>query len=109
MANAPARRAPEDSPNKWNFCCPVSCTTVGRAAVRSSTPSLISEFPVPREDFPYPVKSIVQTSNPDRANEFIMEYSPRPGTVKSKPAEEVEDPCTRNKTGSADFPACGAP
>src|SRR5215469_6178973 len=55
---------------------------------------------------------MVQTSKPQRAKVFITEYSPRaaiPGTVRSKLLrEEIEEPCTRNKTGNAS-PALGAP
>src|SRR5450755_5075222 len=52
---------------------------------------------------------MVHTSNPNRANASISEYSPRPGTVKSNDVEDMEDPCTRKSTGSAALPVCGAP
>src|SRR5689334_3953415 len=53
---------------------------------------------------------MVHTSKPCWANVFITEYSPRPGTVRSKLVrEELEEPCTRNRTGSGGSPALGAP
>src|ERR1700689_4800570 len=44
---------------------------------------------------------MVQTSKPCRAKVFITEYSPRPTTARSKLGrEEIEEPWTRNRTGS---------
>src|ERR1700687_4097447 len=52
---------------------------------------------------------MVQTSNPRWAKVFITEYSPCPGTVRSKLGrDEIEDPCTRKSTGSGGSPARGA-
>src|SRR5258708_37179089 len=53
---------------------------------------------------------MVHTSKPCCAKVFITEYSPRPGTVRSKLVrDEFDDPCTRNRTGSGASPALGAP
>jgi len=42
---------------------------------------------------------MVQTSKPERANTFIIEYS-LPATLRSKlDSAESEEPCTRKKTG----------
>src|SRR5215467_9950759 len=39
----------------------------------------------------------------------MTEYSPRPGTVRSKLGrEEIEEPCTRKSTGSGASPVLGA-
>src|ERR1700747_35707 len=43
---------------------------------------------------------MVQTSKPERANTFIIEYS-LPGTLRSKlDCADSEEPCTRTSTGS---------
>src|SRR3954470_4659355 len=52
---------------------------------------------------------MVQQSKPSRANWFIIEYSPCPGTLRSKPREVTDEPCTKNSTGRGDSPALGAP
>src|SRR6202051_566812 len=52
---------------------------------------------------------MVQQSKPARANAFMIEYSPLPGTVRSNPLEETEEPCTKNSTGRDGSPAFGAP
>src|SRR6185312_8902898 len=53
---------------------------------------------------------MVQTSNPQPANFSMKEYSPfSGGTFRSKLVrDDVDDPCTRNSTGSAADPAFGA-
>ena len=44
-----------------------------------------------------------------RAKTFISEYSPAPGTVRSKlERAESDEPCTRNSTGSGFCPGAGA-
>src|SRR5271170_4823375 len=53
---------------------------------------------------------MVQTSKPSRAKVFITEYSPWPATVRSKLGRaEIEEPWTRNKTGSGVSSFFGAP
>src|SRR5437773_11832267 len=40
----------------------------------------------------------------------MSEYSPRPGTVRSKLGrDEIDEPCTRTRTGNAGAPAFGWP
>ena len=51
-ANAPARMAPEDSPNISTEALPVTFSTTGRAAFRSSTPVWMPELPAVREEKP---------------------------------------------------------
>ena len=51
---------------------------------------------------------MVQTSKPNCAKVFITEYSPWPGTVRSKLVrDEFEEPWTRNRTGRAGSAALG--
>src|SRR5262245_57365059 len=39
----------------------------------------------------------------------MSEYSPLSGTIRSKLVRaELEEPCTRKRTGSGGFPGCGA-
>src|SRR5215469_17379095 len=52
---------------------------------------------------------MVQQSKPWRANSFMTEYSPLPGTERSNTREVTEEPCTKNTTGRAGSPAFGAP
>src|SRR5882757_354912 len=52
---------------------------------------------------------MVQQSNPWRANSFITEYSPLPGTLRSNTREVTDEPCTKNSTGRASSPGFGAP
>src|ERR1700710_1894083 len=52
---------------------------------------------------------MVQQSNPYRANSFITEYSPLPGTLRSNTLEVTDEPWTKNTTGRAGSPAFGAP
>src|ERR1700682_5549304 len=52
---------------------------------------------------------MVQQSKPNRANSFMIEYSPCPGTVRSKPLELTDEPWTKNSTGRDGSPALGAP
>src|SRR6266436_4078367 len=52
---------------------------------------------------------MVQQSNPWRANSFITEYSPLPGTLRSNTREVTDEPWTKNTTGRAGSPAFGAP
>src|SRR5579871_2403195 len=53
---------------------------------------------------------MVHTSKPYCANTFMIEYSPCPGTVRSKlDREDTDEPCTRKSTGSGFCPAFGAP
>src|ERR1700704_5900053 len=52
---------------------------------------------------------MVQQSNPWRANSFITEYSPLPGTLRSNTRDVTDEPCTKNSTGRAGSPALGAP
>src|SRR5262249_50348255 len=52
---------------------------------------------------------MVQTSKPQRANTFIIEYSPCPGVSRSKIRPVPEEPCTRKRTGRDDSPGFGAP
>src|SRR6185369_2782020 len=52
---------------------------------------------------------MVQTSKPQRANTFIIEYSPWPGVSRSKIRHVTEEPCTRKRTGRGDSPGLGAP
>src|ERR1700682_3225220 len=52
---------------------------------------------------------MVQQSKPWRANSFMTEYSPWPGTVRSNTREETEEPWTKNSTGREGSPAFGAP
>src|SRR5580704_11269621 len=52
---------------------------------------------------------MVQQSKPARANAFMIEYSPLPGTVRSNPLDETEEPWTKNNTGRDGSPAFGAP
>src|SRR6185295_12894947 len=51
---------------------------------------------------------MVQQSKPWRANSFITEYSPWPGTSRSNTREVTEEPCTKNSTGNGGSPATGA-
>src|SRR3954463_14182239 len=39
----------------------------------------------------------------------MIEYSPLPGTVRSKPRDVTDEPWTKNTTGRAGSPALGAP
>src|SRR6185503_16220750 len=52
---------------------------------------------------------MVQQSKPWRANSFIAEYSPLPGTLRSNTREVTDEPWTKNTTGRAGSPALGAP
>src|ERR1700704_6867750 len=52
---------------------------------------------------------MVQQSNPWRANSFITEYSPLPGTLRSNTRDVTDEPCTKNSTGRDGSPALGAP
>src|SRR3978361_172350 len=52
---------------------------------------------------------MVQQSNPYRANSFMTEYSPLPGTLRSNTREVTDEPWTKNTTGRAGSPAFGAP
>src|SRR5205807_1172472 len=52
---------------------------------------------------------MVQQSKPLRANSFMTEYSPLPGTLRSNAREVTDEPCTKNKTGRAASPFFGAP
>src|SRR4051812_639210 len=52
---------------------------------------------------------MVQQSNPWRANSFMTEYSPLPGTLRSNTREETDEPCTKNSTGREGSPGFGAP
>src|SRR3569833_843312 len=52
---------------------------------------------------------MVQQSKPKRANAFMTEYSPFPGTSRSKVREVTDDPCTKNTTGRDGSPGLGAP
>src|SRR5919206_316709 len=52
---------------------------------------------------------MVQQSKPRRANSFISEYSPLPGTLRSNTREVTDEPCTKNTTGRAGSPDLGAP
>src|SRR6185295_2020572 len=52
---------------------------------------------------------MVQQSKPLRANSFIAEYSPLPGTLRSNTRDVTEEPWTKNTTGRAGSPALGAP
>src|SRR4051794_25997686 len=52
---------------------------------------------------------MVQQSNPWRANSFITEYSPWPGTPRSNTREVTEEPCTKKTTGRPGSPVLGAP
>src|SRR6187399_3450953 len=52
---------------------------------------------------------MVQQSKPWRANSFIAEYSPLPGTLRSNTRDVTEEPWTKNTTGRAGSPALGAP
>src|SRR3954447_15083224 len=51
---------------------------------------------------------MVQQSNPWRANSFMTEYSPCPGTLRSNTREVTDEPCTKNSTGSGGSPTTGA-
>src|SRR4051794_25992361 len=51
---------------------------------------------------------MVQQSKPWRANSFITEYSPWPGTSRSNTREVTDEPCTKNNTGSGGSPTMGA-
>ena len=84
MANAPARNAPDDSPKKWNRCCPVSRTTTGSRGLQildsisnigialASGRSAVA-FEIHRPD----VKSVSR----ERIHQRIFAV---PGTVRSK-------------------------
>src|SRR6187399_1179446 len=52
---------------------------------------------------------MVQQSKPWRANSFIAEYSPLPGTLRSNTRDVTDEPWTKNTTGRAGSPALGAP
>src|SRR5437868_3308950 len=52
---------------------------------------------------------MVQQSKPWRANSFMTEYSPLPGTLRSNTRDDIDEPCTKNTTGRAGSPAFGAP
>src|SRR5258708_17322802 len=52
---------------------------------------------------------MVRESNREGGNSFIIEYSACPGTLRSKPLELTDEPCTKNSTGRAGSPAFGAP
>src|SRR3954454_13588056 len=39
----------------------------------------------------------------------MIEYSPLPGTLRSKPREVTDEPWTKNSTGRGGSPALGAP
>ena len=112
MANAAARNAPDDSPRKWHRVWPVSCVT---------TPSPPSS---PRHRWrcrncrrcERTCHSLRGPSSRRRSRSgrtrSSIEYSPRPGTVRSKlDSAEIDDPCTRNSTGRAASPGlrCAEP
>src|SRR6202163_489727 len=52
---------------------------------------------------------MVQQSKPWRANSFMTEYSPWPGTLRSNARDVTDEPCTKNSTGREGSPAFGAP
>src|SRR4029079_16736647 len=52
---------------------------------------------------------MVQQSKPLRANSFMTEYSPLPGTLRSNTRDVTEEPWTKNTTGRAGSPGFGAP
>src|SRR5665213_657578 len=52
---------------------------------------------------------MVQQSKPWRANSFMTEYSPRPGTLMSNTRDETDEPWTMNSTGREGSPGFGAP
>src|SRR5216684_5755323 len=52
---------------------------------------------------------MVQQSKPWRANSFITEYSPWPGTLRSNTLDVTDEPWTKNSTGRDDSPGFGAP
>src|SRR2546421_8474765 len=52
---------------------------------------------------------MVQQSKPLRANSFMTEYSPLPGTLRSNTREVTDEPYTKNKTGRGASPFFGAP
>src|SRR6266508_3592237 len=52
---------------------------------------------------------MVQQSKPWRANSFIAEYSPLPGTLRSNTRDVTDEPWTKNTTGRAGSLALGAP
>src|SRR5882762_3209391 len=52
---------------------------------------------------------MVQQSKPWRANSFMTEYSPWPGTLRSNTLDVTDEPCTKNSTGRDGSPAFGAP
>src|SRR5205814_6025533 len=52
---------------------------------------------------------MVQQSKPLRANSFMTEYSPLPGTLRSNTREVTDEPCTKNNTGRGASPFFGAP
>src|ERR1700722_12241719 len=52
---------------------------------------------------------MVQQSKPWRANSFMTEYSPWPGTLRSNTPEETDEPCTKKITGRDGSLAFGAP
>src|SRR3954452_3947699 len=52
---------------------------------------------------------MVQQSKPKRANAFMTEYSPLPGTSRSKVREVTDEPCTKNTTGRDGSPGLRAP
>src|SRR4051794_23199068 len=51
---------------------------------------------------------MVQQSKPWRADSFIKEYLPCPGTLRSTTREVTDEPCTKNSTGNAGSPGLGA-
>src|ERR1700733_4140200 len=52
---------------------------------------------------------MVQQSKPWRANSFMTEYSPWPGTLRSNTLEETDEPWTKKITGRDGSPGFGAP
>src|SRR3954451_12859612 len=52
---------------------------------------------------------MVQQSKPCRANSFMTEYSPWPGTLRSNTRELPEEPGTKNSPGRGGSPTAGAP
>src|ERR1700733_8691046 len=52
---------------------------------------------------------MVQQSKPWRANSFMTEYSPWPGTLRSNTRDDTEEPCTKKITGRGGSPGFGVP
>src|SRR5712664_2319365 len=52
---------------------------------------------------------MVQQSKPWRANSFMTEYSPWPGTWRSNTLDVTDEPWTKNSTGREGSPGFGTP